>query len=178
MTSATSGTPAGGDADRRPPLRDVVASWPVTAADVVAESSGDGAPAARPEADTPSPPAPRRPRWRRRPSTRVPAPPSPRPPARTRVVTLVAGLVAAAGLLVSVVLAAGALAVAVGVDTGSGWGAQLADVCDALAGSLRGLFDFSGEQGEVRETLAAWGLGSVLALVAGRLAAWLVARLA
>ncbi|TCI97455.1 hypothetical protein, partial [Aeromicrobium sp. IC_218] len=66
MTSATSGTPADGDADRRPPLRDVVASWPVTAADVVAESSGGDAPAAQPATGTAPPPAPRRPRWRRR----------------------------------------------------------------------------------------------------------------
>lgn len=178
MTSATSGTPADGDAVRRPPLRDVVASWPVTAGDVVAETAADDS-TPPPTGDAPGPATERRPRrWRRSARTRVPAPPSPRPPARTRVVRLVAGLVAAAGLLVSVVLAAGALAVAVGVDTGSGWGAELADACDALAGSLRGLFDFSGEDGKVRETLAAWGLGSVLALVAGRLAAWLVARLA
>jgi hypothetical protein len=177
MTSATSGTPAEDSADRRPPLRDVVASWPVTAGDVVAASAADDAPPPPPR-EPARPSTERRPRWRRRSSTRVPAPPSPRPPARTRVVRLVAGLVAAAGLLVSVVLAAGALAVAVGVDTSSGWGGQLADVCDALAGSLRGLFDFSGEQGAARETLAAWGLGSVIALVAGRLAAWLVARLA
>ncbi len=177
MTSATSGTPAGGDAERRPPLRDLVESWPVTAGEVVAETSADG-PAASSRREPAAPPADRPRRWRRSSRTKVPAPPSPRPPLRTRVVGLVAGVVAAAGLLVSVVLAAGALAVALGVDTGSGWGAELADACDALAGSLRGLFHFSGEQGAVRETLAAWGLGSVLALVAGRLAAWLVARLA
>jgi hypothetical protein len=181
MTSATSGMPAGGGAQGRPPLRDVVPQWPVTAGDVVAASSSGDADAHAPGRDAPTPSVPpareRRRPWRSR-GPAVPAPPSPRPPARFRVVRLVAGLVAAVGLLVSVLLAAGALAVAVGVDPSTGWGERLATACDALAGPLRGLFDFSGEHGEARETLAAWGLGSVAALVGGRLAAWLVARLA
>lgn len=184
MTSATPGTPAGGEADGRPPLRDVVPQWPVTAGDVVAASShqdaADPPPPAEPAPPTASAARPAREprRWRRPREAVVPAPPSPRPPARFRVVRLVAGLVATVGLLVSVVLAAGALAVALGADTTTGWGEQLASACDAIAGSLRGLFDFSGEHGATRETLAAWGLGSVVALVGGRLAAWLVARLA
>jgi hypothetical protein len=178
MTSATPGTPAGGDADGRPPLRDVVPQWPVTAGDVVAATSPDPVDEGRPRAAEPAPAPRERRRWRRSRGPAVPAPPSPRPPARFRVVRRVAGLVATVGLLVSVLLAAGALAVALGADTTAGWGEQLASACDAIAGSLRGLFDFSGEHGEARETLAAWGLGSVAALVGGRLAAWLVARLA
>ncbi len=170
MTTAAPGS-GPTDGEDRPPLRDVLPRWPVTAADVVAESTDE------PRRDpVDPPPAARRPRRPRR--EKVPAPPSPRPPARSRVARLLAALVATAGLLVSVVLAAGCLAVAVGADTSTGWAEQLASACDALAGWMRGWFDFSGEQGETRETLAAWGAGSVLALVGGRLAAWLLARLA
>ncbi len=43
----------------------------------------------------------------------------------------------------------------------------VSNVCDALVGPLRGLFSFSGVNGESKEALVAWGLGALGYLVLG-----------
>ena len=80
------------------------------------------------------------------------------------VLSVLAGLVGAAALICSVLLAVGALLVALGADSSSGYDV-LARTCDRLIGPLRDAFSFSGPHADVKESLVAWGAGSIGYLV-------------
>jgi hypothetical protein len=79
----------------------------------------------------------------------------------------VVGVVA---LLCSVVLAVGALLVALGADDGSFYDA-VSGTCDVLVGPLRDAVSFDGRKAALKEALVAWGAGSI-----GYLAVSLVAQ--
>lgn len=78
---------------------------------------------------------------------------------------LAATVLGAAGLICSVVLALGALLLAVGTTDSSMFG-TISSICDALVGPLRDVFSFSGPDAGKKEALAAWGSGSIGYLVA------------
>lgn len=79
-------------------------------------------------------------------------------------------LIGALGMVLAVVLAVGALLVALGANQTEGIVGVIATICDALAGWLRGLFDLSGPNSRTTESLVAWGLGSVIYLGVGLVA--------
>ena len=72
----------------------------------------------------------------------------------------IAGVVGLIALGISVLLAVGALRVALGLDSG-GLYAGLRTVANLLVGPLEGAFDFSGANAERKEHFLAWGAGSV-----------------
>lgn len=86
-----------------------------------------------------------------------------------RVVVVLAGLVGAAGLVGSVVLALGALLVALDA-TDSSLFDTVSSTCDALVGPLADAFSFSGTNAAMKESLVAWGAGAILYLVVGMVA--------
>jgi hypothetical protein len=90
-----------------------------------------------------------------------------------RIVPVLAGVLGAAGLICSLVLAVGALLVAMGSDDGSLYDAVSA-ACDALVGPLRDAFTIGGENAGMKESLVAWGAGSIGYLAAGLVAQSLV----
>ncbi|HSI26017.1 MAG TPA: hypothetical protein VK948_01300 [Aeromicrobium sp.] len=71
-----------------------------------------------------------------------------------------AGIIGILGLVLSVVLAVGALLVAVGAEFG-----VLTSICDILVGPLKNAFDFSGQGAQRKENFLAWGAGSVVYLL-------------
>lgn len=73
----------------------------------------------------------------------------------------------ALGLLCSVVLAVGALLVAIEVDVDATFAGAVSDLCDVLVGPLGGLFSFSGENAAARNDLFARGIGSMIYLAIG-----------
>lgn len=79
-------------------------------------------------------------------------------------------LIGALGMVLAVVLAAGALLVALGANQTEGIFGVVATICDALAGWLRGLFKFSGPNATTTASLVAWGMGSVIYLGVGLVA--------
>jgi hypothetical protein len=83
-----------------------------------------------------------------------------------RLVSAIAGLVGAIGLICSVVLAFGALLVALDATDGSVYD-SVSGVCDVLVGPLRDAFSFSGSNAEMKEALVAWGAGAIAYLVVG-----------
>ncbi|MFC5678133.1 hypothetical protein [Aeromicrobium endophyticum] len=85
---------------------------------------------------------------------------------RKRIVSVLAGLVGAVGLLCSVVLAFGALLVALDA-TGSGVYDSVASLCDVLVGPLRDAVSFTGTKADMKESLVAWGAGAIVYLVVG-----------
>ncbi|HUS22054.1 MAG TPA: hypothetical protein VMZ66_08605 [Aeromicrobium sp.] len=72
----------------------------------------------------------------------------------------IAGVVGLIALGISVLLAVGALLVALGFDSGGLYEA-LRTVANALVGPLKDAFDFSGANAERKEHFLAWGAGSV-----------------
>ena len=72
-------------------------------------------------------------------------------------------MIGAVALVCSVVLAVGALVVAIGAQDVAFHDA-LSGTCDALVGPLRDAVSFSGEKADLKETLVAWGAGSILYL--------------
>lgn len=87
-----------------------------------------------------------------------------------RVLPLTAGVIGALALLCSFVLALGALLVALGAGEGSSAYDTLTALCDGLVGPLRDVFSFSGTDAQMKESLVAWGTGSMGYLVVGVLA--------
>lgn len=83
-----------------------------------------------------------------------------------RVISVLAGVIGAVGLICSVVLAFGALLVALDADGGSVYD-LVSGVCDVLVGPLRDMFSFSGSNAAMKESLVAWGAGSIIYLVVG-----------
>ena len=83
-----------------------------------------------------------------------------------RVVSVLAGVFGALGLVCSVILASGALLVALDADSGSAYDV-VSGICDVLVGPLRDVFTFSGATAEMKEALVAWGAGSIIYLVVG-----------
>ncbi|MGH3014051.1 MAG: hypothetical protein ACRDNN_03795 [Gaiellaceae bacterium] len=77
---------------------------------------------------------------------------------------VVAALVGALGLTFSVVLAVGALTVAIGAGEGNAIYDLLSTVCDALAGPLKNAFSFTGPNAASREEFLGWGAGSLIYL--------------
>jgi hypothetical protein len=88
---------------------------------------------------------------------------------RRGIVSLLAGLLGAVGLVCSVVLAVGALLVALGADDGTFYDA-VSRTCDVLVGPLGDAFTFSGANAAMKESLVAWGAGSIGYLVVGVMA--------
>lgn len=82
------------------------------------------------------------------------------------MLSLLGGLVGALGLLCSVILALGALLVALDADGVSVYD-TVSSTCDVLVGPLRDVFSFSGTNAAMKESLMAWGAGSIAYLVAG-----------
>ena len=80
--------------------------------------------------------------------------------------TIVAAVVGAAGLILSVVLAVGAMLAALGTDSGALYDV-VSTICDALTAPLGGIVDFSGSNAAQKEALVAWGLGSIVYLAIG-----------
>ncbi|MBC7592752.1 MAG: hypothetical protein H7288_02220 [Kineosporiaceae bacterium] len=105
---------------------------------------------------------------------KVPKPPKTPRPAKVRTDNanrgffIAAGIVGAIGLLFSVILATGALLIALDVDQGTAFFAHLSDVCDGLVGPLKDVFNFSGVNADKKEALVGWGLGSMGYLLVGR----------
>jgi len=102
----------------------------------------------------------------------VPEPPSlpgPRGISRRRALWLLTGAIGVLGMLGSLVLAVGALLLALGNDSGTLYSA-VSWTCDALIGPLRDLFSFSVANSEDKETLVAWGVGALIYLVVGMFA--------
>ncbi|MGZ5368430.1 hypothetical protein [Aeromicrobium sp.] len=101
------------------------------------------------------------------------SPKKPRPP-RTRSDVanhrwgIAAGAVVALGMSLSVILAIGALFVALGAAQGSAFFSHLSDLCDALVGPLTDVFNFTGANADKKEAAVGWGLGSVGYLLLGR----------
>lgn len=77
---------------------------------------------------------------------------------------IAAALVGALGLIFSVVLAVGALTVAIGAGEGNAIYDPLATVCDALVGPLKNAFSFTGPNAASREEFLGWGAGSLIYL--------------
>ncbi|MFT4298517.1 MAG: hypothetical protein QM597_02615 [Aeromicrobium sp.] len=111
-----------------------------------------------------------------RPADDVPEPPAevgPSSAGGSSRVTTIAAVVSALGLILSVVLAIGALLVA--LDAGSGGAfSVLSSVCDVLTAPVAGFIDFSGANADRKEALVTWGLGSMVYLVIGLAAQSLV----
>ncbi|AWB92903.1 hypothetical protein [Aeromicrobium chenweiae] len=89
-----------------------------------------------------------------------------------RAISVLAGLIGALGLICSFLLAVGALVVALGTGEGSSAYDTLSSACDVLVGPLRDAVSFSGTDAEVKESLVAWGAGSIAYLVVGVSAQW------
>ena len=81
-------------------------------------------------------------------------------PKTLRSMAPVAGVVGLVALGISVLLAVGALLVALGFDSG-GLYEVLRTVANFLVGPLEGAFDFSGANAERKEHFLAWGAGSI-----------------
>ncbi|MCW2840525.1 MAG: hypothetical protein JWR55_2008 [Aeromicrobium sp.] len=96
----------------------------------------------------------------------VPAPRSSAAATRRRIVSVLAGVLGAVGLVCSVVLAVGTLLVALGADGGTFYD-TVSRTCDVLVGPLRDVFSFSGTNAAMKESLVAWGAGSIGYLVVG-----------
>lgn len=106
----------------------------------------------------------------------VEPPRAPKPPLRQRaagasgggrrILSVLAGLIGVIGLVCSVILAVGALLVALDADSG-----RLYDVvsgtCDVLVGPLRDVFSFTGTNARMKEALVTWGAGSIAYLLVG-----------
>ena len=71
-----------------------------------------------------------------------------------------AGVIGLVALGISVLLAVGALLVALGFDSG-GLYEGLRTVANLLVGPLEGAFDFTGANAERKEHFLAWGAGSI-----------------
>ena len=85
---------------------------------------------------------------------------------RKRLVSALAVLIGAAGLVCSILLATGALLVALDVTDGSFY-ESVSGLCDVLVGPLRDVFSFSGTDAATKQSLAAWGVGAIVYLVVG-----------
>ncbi|MET1038565.1 MAG: hypothetical protein ABW075_09835 [Aeromicrobium sp.] len=83
-----------------------------------------------------------------------------------RIVSILAVVLGAVGMVCSVVLAVGTLLVALGTDDGRLYDA-VSNVCDVLVGPLRDLFTFDGANAGMKESLVAWGAASIGYLVIG-----------
>ena len=84
-------------------------------------------------------------------------------------------MLGALGFVFSVVLAIGAFMVALNPQDEGGLFDSLVGV-RFLVGPLRGLFSFSGVNGDSKEALVAWGLGALGYLVIGLFAQSFLAR--
>ena len=85
---------------------------------------------------------------------------------RPSAITVVAAVVGAGGLILSVVLAVGAMLAALGTDSGALY-TVVSAICDALTAPIGGLVDFTGSNAAQKEALVAWGLGSIVYLAIG-----------
>lgn len=101
-------------------------------------------------------------------AARVPKPPKVRSDMSNRRLRFVAAAVGALGLLSSLILALGALILALDAGQGSGFVTHLFTVCDTLVGPLKDVFSFGGANGDKKQALVAWGLGSMGYLLVGR----------
>lgn len=86
--------------------------------------------------------------------------------ARERVARVAVAL-GVVGVVLSVLLAVGALLAAVGSDASGGLVGAVSGICDVLVGPLGGLVEFSGRNAESRADLVARGLASMIYLVIG-----------
>lgn len=107
---------------------------------------------------------------------KVPKPQRQRGANNNRGWQIAAAVVGVVGLLCSVILAGGALLIALGADQNSGIAGVVADICDLLVGPLKGLFTFSGTNADLKAALVTWGLGSMIYLLVSRLLQSLLLR--
>lgn len=87
--------------------------------------------------------------------------------APSKLIPTIAVVVGALGFVFSVILAIGAFMVALNPQDDGGLFNLVSNICDALVGPLGGLFSFSGDNGESKDALVAWGLGALGYLVIG-----------
>ncbi len=85
----------------------------------------------------------------------------------SNLIPTLAVVIGALGFVFSVILAIGAFMVALNPQDDGGLFQLVSNICDALVGPLRGLFSFSGANGDSKEALVAWGLGALGYLVIG-----------
>lgn len=94
---------------------------------------------------------------------------TPRASRRRRMLSVVAVVLGVVGMSCSTVLAVGALLAALRADDNSFYDA-LSSVCDALVGPLADVVTLSGTDAALKESLVAWGAGSIGYLVVGLVA--------
>lgn len=99
---------------------------------------------------------------------KTPKPPKTRSSRNAGRLSLLAGIIGGAGLILSVILAVGALFIALDAAQGSAFFGYLSDLCDALVGPLKDVFTFSGDNADKKQALVGWGLGSMGYLLVGR----------
>ena len=99
---------------------------------------------------------------------KTPKPPRIRTGDQGKGIEIAAGVIGAIGLLLSVILAVGALFIALDKGLDSSLFAHLSDLCDALVGPLKDVFHFTGVNAGKKESLVGWGLGSMGYLLVGR----------
>ncbi len=80
------------------------------------------------------------------------------------VATMAAAALGIIGLVFSVILAVGALIVAMGAGEGNALYEPISRVCNVLAGPLKDAFDFTGPSAASREEFLGWGAGSLIYL--------------
>ena len=95
-------------------------------------------------------------------------PPKVRTGNANRFWAIAAGVAGAIGLVSSMILATGALFFALDAGQSSTLFTHLSDLCDGLVGPLKDVFSFSGINANKKETLLAWGTGSMAYLLVGR----------
>ncbi len=66
------------------------------------------------------------------------------------------------------ILAIGALFIALDAGQDSSLFVHLSDLCDSLVGPLKDVFHFTGVNADKKESLVGWGLGSMGYLLVGR----------
>ena len=99
---------------------------------------------------------------------KVPKPPTVRSEVSNRRWSMGAAIAGTIGLILSVILAIGALFVALDAAQGSAFFGSLSGLCDALVGPLKDVFSFSGVNADKKAALVGWGLGSMGYLLLGR----------
>ena len=98
---------------------------------------------------------------------RTPADSSGNESTRSGALAMLAVGLGALGFVFSVVLAIGAFMVALNPQDDGSLFKLVSNICDALVGPLRGVFSFSGVNGESKDALVAWGLGALGYLIVG-----------
>lgn len=103
----------------------------------------------------------------------VPEPRGPRAEGESgssKIWSTVVSVVGIAGYVCAVLLAVGAMTVALGLENGDAIFDLFSPVCDVLVSPARGLVSFSGDNAETKELFLAYSVGSIVYLVIGLVA--------